>query len=82
MKGDKNMEGKLEFENKDEKFFDVWVEYKVYGKVEVSAKSEEDLWLKLNNKDFIQDMPLPDMPDYLEDSYVIDYEATKGCINY
>ena len=59
------------------KIFKVPVQYSVYGTVDIEAESYNDLLEKLNNKNFISNMDLPDNPQYVEDSYEIDYEELR-----
>lgn len=58
--------------------FSIPVAYEVWGRVTVNAKDQHDLVKKLRSKNFIADMELPDDPDYVEDSYVIDTEGING----
>lgn len=58
--------------------FKVGVEYRVWGTVTVEADSKEDLMKKLNDRDFVRDMELPDTPEYVEDSYEVDLESVDS----
>lgn len=58
--------------------FTIPVAYEVWGRVTVDAEDERDLAKKLSSKDFIDDMPLPDEPEYVEDSYQIDTDDING----
>lgn len=58
--------------------FSIPVAYEMWGRVKVQAKDERDLAKKLRSKNFIAEMPLPDDPDYVEDSYEIDTEGING----
>lgn len=49
--------------------------HKVFGYVTVNAKNRKDLLKKLKDDRFVEDMPLPVNADYIEDSYVIDFEG-------
>lgn len=51
------------------------VTYKVFGHVFVEAKDRKDLVKKLKDARFVENMPLPVNADYIEDSYVIDFEG-------
>ncbi|MGF7010555.1 hypothetical protein M2146_001079 [Lachnospiraceae bacterium PF1-22] len=55
--------------------FDVPVTYESWGLVKVKANSKSDLLRKLNNPDFIAKMPLPVNPEYLDESYRIDFDS-------
>lgn len=57
------------------KIFKIPVSYSVWGIVEVEAKNEEELLLKLKDCSFVSEMPLPYHPEYVEDSYEIDFES-------
>lgn len=58
--------------------FTIPVAYEVWGRVTVEAKDERDLAKKLSSKDFIDGIPLPDEPEYIEDSYRIDTDDING----
>lgn len=58
--------------------FTIPVVYQNWGIVEVEAKNQHDLAKKLKSKDFIDQMPLPDEPSYIDDSYEIDTEGING----
>jgi hypothetical protein len=58
--------------------FSIPVAYEMWGCVNVQAKDERDLAKKLKSKDFINKMPLPDDPSYVEESYEIDTEGING----
>lgn len=58
--------------------FSIPVTYKMWGRVGVQAKDERDLAKKLKSKNFVAEMPLPDDPSYVEDSYEIDTEGING----
>ena len=58
--------------------FSIPVAYEMWGRVKVHAKDERDLAKKLSSKNFIDEMPLPDDPSYVEDSYEIDTEGING----
>lgn len=58
--------------------FSIPVVYESWGRVTVEAKDERDLAKKLSSKDFIDDMPLPGEPEYIEDSYRIDTDGVNG----
>ena len=47
----------------------------MFGYVTVNAKNRKDLFKKLKDDRFVGDMPLPVNADYIEDSYVIDFEG-------
>lgn len=49
--------------------YNVPVIYSVSGTVEVEANDREDLLRKLKTRLFVNDMPLPDHPEYVDDSY-------------
>lgn len=67
--------------NEDGKYeVDVPVAYAVYGTVPLVFDTLEDMTIKLNNREFISDMPLPDDPSYTEDSYCVDYEVLQEMI--
>ena len=51
------------------------VTYRVFGHVFVEAKDKKDLVKKLKDDRFVGDMPLSVDADYIEDSYVIDFEG-------
>lgn len=58
--------------------FSIPVAYEMWGRVKVQAKDERDLAKKLRSKNFIDEMPLPDDPSYVDDSYEIDTEGING----
>lgn len=58
--------------------FSIPVAYEMWGRVNVQAKDERDLAKKLQSKEFINEMPLPDDPSYVDDSYEIDTEGING----
>ena len=58
--------------------FSIPVVYEMGGRVNVQAKDERDLAKKLSSKNFITEMPLPDDPSYVDDSYEIDTEGING----
>lgn len=51
------------------------VTYQSYGLVPIEAKDKADVIKKLSSKDFIDNMPLPDEPEYIEDSFRIDTDG-------
>lgn len=55
--------------------YKVPVTYKVFGHVFVEAKDRKDLIKKLKDDRFVSDMPLATDDEYIEDSYVIDFEG-------
>lgn len=57
--------------------FKVPVTYEVYGVVEVEAESIDDLMKKLDDTDFVNEMPLPDNPDYVDGTYSIDKDTLE-----
>lgn len=59
------------------KTYKVPVVYQSWGLVEVEAESLDDLKQKLNDPDFIHEMPLPQEPEYVEDSFQIDHESLE-----
>lgn len=54
------------------KEFKVAVTYSNWGIVTVEAKDMDELKEKLKDREFIDEMPLPDEPEYVECSYEID----------
>lgn len=60
--------------------FKIPVEYKVWGLVEVEAENAEQAlnYAKYN----IVDLPLPNDPEYIEDSYVIAADTVEELKNY
>lgn len=58
--------------------FTIPVVYQNWGTVEVEAKNQRDLVKKLKSKEFIDQMPLPDEPSYIDESYKIDTENING----
>lgn len=56
------------------------VTYEVYGTVEVIVDSPEDLYEKLSTPDYINMLPLPYEPEYVDDSYVVDEEMIEYII--
>lgn len=57
------------------KEFEIPVCYSVTGKVTIKAESVEDARQKLTSFDFVNALPLPEVTDYLEDSFEIDLEG-------
>lgn len=57
------------------KKYNIPVSYEVYGVVTVEAEDDKDLLEKLNNVGYINQMRLPNNPQYLSGSYRIDYEG-------
>lgn len=58
------------------KTYKVPVVYQSWGLVEVEAANKEDLLKKLNSPEYVMEkMPLPDNPEYVEDSFEIDFES-------
>ena len=55
--------------------FEVPVCYSVTGRVTIKAESVEDARRKLASFEFVNEMPLPEVTDYLEDSFEIDMEG-------
>lgn len=53
------------------------VAYSSYGIVKVDAENKQELIEKLSSQDFIDEMPLPDEPQYLEDSFEIDINGLE-----
>lgn len=62
------------------KTFKVPVSYEVYGYVEVEAKDLDDLKEKLNNDEFVSNMPLPDNPEYVDSSYEVNMDVLEDLI--
>lgn len=58
--------------------FSIPVVYEMWGRVTVQAEDERDLAKKLKSKKFIDEMPIPDDPDYVDDSYKIDTGGING----
>lgn len=56
------------------------VAYEVYGTVEVTVDSPEDLYEKLSTPEYIDMLPLPDEPEYVDGSYVVDEEMIEYII--
>lgn len=59
---------------------DLPVAYEVYGTVEVTVDSPEDLYEKIRTREYINMLPLPYEPEYVEDSYVVDEEMIESII--
>lgn len=57
------------------KTYKVPVVFTSWGLVEVEAENKEDLLRKLNDYDYVCEMPLPDEPEYVEESFEIDFDA-------
>lgn len=58
------------------KKYKVPVVFMSWGLVEVEAENKQDLLKKLNDADFVnEEMPLPDDPEYVEDSFEVDFES-------
>lgn len=57
------------------KTFEIPVCYSVTGRVTIKAESVEDARQKLASSEFVNEMPLPEVTDYLEDSFEIDMEG-------
>lgn len=55
--------------------YKVPVVYQVWGLVEVEAENKADLIKKLKDAEFVAEMPLADNPEYIDDSYEIDWEG-------
>lgn len=55
--------------------FEVLVCYSVTGRVTIKAESVEDARRKLASFEFVNETPLPEVTDYLEDSFEIDMEG-------
>ena len=51
------------------------VMYRVFGHVFVKADNKEDLANKLRDDRFVEHMPLAVNPEYVEDSYEIDFDS-------
>jgi len=49
----------------------------VWGRVEVKHRDDADLMQKLQDPVFVDNMPLPETSDYIEDSYEIDFEGLE-----
>lgn len=47
------------------------------GFVTVKAESLEDLYEKLGDVRFVDNLPLPTEPEYVEDSYQIDFDGIE-----
>ena len=60
------------------KTYKVPVVYQVWGLVEVEAENRADLERKLKDEEFVQEMPLADDPDYIDESYEIDWEGLES----
>lgn len=56
------------------------VAYEVYGTVEVTVDSPEDLYEKLSTHEYIDMLPLPYEAEYVDDSYVVDEEMIEYII--
>lgn len=53
------------------------VAYGSYGIVKVNAKNKQELIEKLSSQEFIAEMPFPDDPEYLDDSFEIDVDGLE-----
>lgn len=60
--------------------YEVPVTFMCVGIVKVEANNKEDLLEKLNNKTFVDEMPLPDKHEYLEGSYLVDFDVLEHFI--
>lgn len=49
--------------------------FNAWGVVEVKAENKEDLERKLNDKEFMDELPLPTEWEYVYDTYEVDYES-------
>lgn len=54
------------------------VTYEMWGRVTVEAMDERDLAKKLSSKNFIDELPLPNNEEYIDDSYRIDTDGVNG----
>lgn len=59
------------------KEFKVPVVFMSGGFISVQAESIEDLYKKLEGVEFVNNLPLPTDPEYVEDSYQIDFEGIE-----
>lgn len=59
----------------------VAVEFKAIGTLDLEFDSLEEVNEKIQNKDYIADLPLPSDWSYLEDSFYIDYEGLSETID-
>lgn len=59
------------------KTYTVPVVYESWGTVEVEAKDRDDLLMKLKDNDFVDGMSLPIEPEYVDDSYEIDFDSLE-----
>ena len=59
------------------KTFRVGVSYEVYGTVEVEAIDLADLKKRLKDEDFVHDMDLPEEPEYMDETYVVDLDRIE-----
>lgn len=49
--------------------------YQNFGYLKIEADSKEDLLQKLHDKRFVDELPLPDNENYVDDSFEIDFEG-------
>ena len=61
--------------------FSIPVTYEMWGRVTVEAKDERDLAKKLSSKDFIDELPLSENDEYIDDSFRIDTDGINGNIS-
>lgn len=50
------------------------IEYSVFDTVEMEFESIEDMRQKLNDSNFVEEMPLGEDPTYIDGSYMINFD--------
>lgn len=62
------------YQREDGKYvLSVPVTYQMFGRTEIIVDSLEKAVDKLNDEDYLDEMKLPDEPEYVEASYEVDY---------
>ena len=73
IRNNENSQG-IEIRKSEPKYFDIIVEYSMWGTVKVKADSLEEA-IKYA-EDHIEELEIPDDPEYIDGSYKIDVEST------
>ena len=74
IRNNENSQG-IEIRKSEPKYFDIFVEYSMWGTIKVKADSLEEAIKYAEDK--IDELELPYDPEYIDGSYKIDVESTK-----
>lgn len=55
--------------------FTVGAVFQSWGYLKVEAENKEELLKKLNDRNYVDSLSLPDFPEYVDESFEIDFDG-------